>query len=198
MRGASQASAVLSASTSGSTARGSAMRASARSAISRTSPSSVRVAWMVSSSAGTAFALPDAPQQLGGECALAPLPRAGELRDVLVDEAEAVVRVEQPRGPLGRAARLLLEGRLEGFEVEQRVQSVDLGLEQRALTRGQLGHESAVHAFTPRRGGARAGRGRRCSEPGDHGEQPDGEHQAGEDQDERERAHGPARPGHRR
>ena len=75
MRGASQTSAVLSDSTSGPTARGSAMRASARSAISRTSPSSVRVACTVSSSAGTAFALPTRPEQLGGEGALAPLPR---------------------------------------------------------------------------------------------------------------------------
>ena len=123
MRGASQTSAVLSDSTSGPTARGSAMRASARSAISRTSASSVRVACTVSSSAGTAFALPTRPSSSAAKARSRHCRAPASFVDVLVHQPQAVVRVEQPLGPLGRAARLLLEHRLQGLEVEQRVRA---------------------------------------------------------------------------
>ena len=126
------------------------MRASARSAISRTSASSVRVAWTVSSSAGTALALPDPAQQLGGEGPLPPLARGAQLLDVLVHQPEPVVHVEQPLGPLGGGPRLLLEHGLERLEVEQRREAVDLGLEQGPLAHRQLGHQLAVQALPPR------------------------------------------------
>ena len=117
MRGTSQTSECLSASTSGPTARGSPMRASARSAISRTSASSVRVAATVVEQRRHRLRVADPAEQLRREGPLAPLGGRPEPGHVLVHQAEAVVGVEQPGGALGGAARLLLEHRLERLEV---------------------------------------------------------------------------------
>ena len=64
--------------------------------------------------------------------------------DVLADEAEPVIGIEQPRRAVLDVARLFLEHRFQRFEIAERAELVDGGLQQLPLTGREPGYEVAV------------------------------------------------------
>ena len=134
----------------------------------------------------------DPSQQLGGEGSLPPLRRRPEPGDVLLHQAEPVVGVEQPGGALGRAARLLLQHRLERLEVLEGREFAQLGFEQHAVALRQPRHEVAVEALAMGEAALEAVQVGGVQQPAEHREEPGAGHRRRDAENDREFDH--ARP----